>query len=490
MNSPTRPPDPHSAAPEARPHVTRREFLQIFTAVMLPMFMAMIDQTLLATATPIVASEFSNLYDTSWIATAYLLCSAVMVPVYGRLGDRHGRRNMLTLALGVFVAGSCLAALSGSMSCLIAGRAVQGLGAGGLMSLSFALIGELVPPRQRVSYQGYFAIISMTANVLGPIVGGQVVTYVSWRWLFAINLPLGLLAAWRLSKLKGVGRSNAAAPGVSDIPGLMLFAAGTLLLLFGFSSAGHRFDWFSWQTGVLLGAGALTWAGLFVHEKRLTAPFFPVELLAVRPIRLCLVNAVCSTFCLLALVFYLPVYYQLGLGISAARSGTLLAPVLIGFILGGTLGGRHVGRTGAPQPVPVVGLSVAGAGLLVLALASPAPLLIAVTGFITGLGLGPTMPTVQVIVQTIAGRERMGVATSLVVLSRTLGAALGTAVIGGVIYSLLPEADVALWLNRNSGTVAAQSEGVLHAFHIAFFATALIALLGAFNASRVPRIQV
>ncbi len=174
--------------------VTTREFLQIFTAVMLPMLMAIIDQTLLATATPVIAADLGDLFNSSWIATAYLLASATMVPVYGRLGDRYGRRRMLLIAMGVFIAGSLGCAASQSMMQLIASRTVQGLGAGGLMSLSFALIGELVPPRQRVSYQAYFAINSMAGNILGPMIGGLVVAHVSWRWLPAVNIPLGVLA--------------------------------------------------------------------------------------------------------------------------------------------------------------------------------------------------------------------------------------------------------------------------------------------------------
>ena len=473
----------------SRPHVTRGEFLQIFTAVMLPMFMAMIDQTLLATATPVVAADFGNLYDTSWIATAYLLTSAVMIPVYGRLGDRHGRREILLVSLAIFVLGAMLCAASQSMNQLIAARALQGVGGGGLMSLSFALIGELVPPRQRVSYQGYFAIISTAANVLGPVVGGQVVAHASWRWLFVAYLPLGALAAWRLGRMPR-GRHHPDTPGVADLVGLALFAVGTTLLLFGFSSAGHRFAWLSWQTALCISVGALTWAGLLAHEHRHRAPFFPIDLLQIRGLRQSLLTAICSTFCLLALVFYLPVYFQLGLHTGAAQAGLLLTPVLLGFIAGGTLAGRHVGRTGEPKPVPVAGLVLAAIALLVLVAAPSNKVLVAALGFVTGIGLGPTMPTVQVVVQTIAGHERLGAATALVVLSRTLGAALGTALIGAVVYSLMPNVDLSQLVRHESVGNAPGNAEVIRAFRIAFFATALVAAFGAFNASRVPRVRV
>ncbi len=332
--------------------VTTREFLQIFTAVMLPMLMAIIDQTLLATATPVIAADLGDLFNSSWIATAYLLASATMVPVYGRLGDRYGRRRMLLIAMGVFIAGSLGCAASQSMMQLIASRTVQGLGAGGLMSLSFALIGELVPPRQRVSYQAYFAINSMAGNILGPMIGGLVVAHVSWRWLPAVNIPLGVLATWRLMKLPQ-GQRHPESPGLSDLPGLGLFAAGTLLVLFALSSAGHRFAWISWQSVTILALGVASWWVLFLHEKRLAAPFFPIELLQMPAVRQWLRTAMLSTFCLLALIFYLPLYFQLGLHVDSATSGMLLTPVLLGFITGGALGGRRAGRTGDPKSIPI-----------------------------------------------------------------------------------------------------------------------------------------
>ena len=170
------------------------------------------------------------------------------------------------------------------MSQLIAGRALQGVGGGGLMTLSHALIGELIPPRQRASFQGYFAMIFTSANVLGPVLGGLVVSYVSWRWLFALNLPLAVLAAWRLTVL-APGHPNPDAPGVTDVPGLTLFAVGTATLLFGLSSAGHRFAWLSWQTASFVFGGIAAWIALLWHENRQRAPFFPVDLMRIRSMR-------------------------------------------------------------------------------------------------------------------------------------------------------------------------------------------------------------
>lgn len=181
--------------------LTRKMFLIFFSAVFLPMFLAAVDQTILATATPTIVDDLGQLHLSSWIAIAYLLATAASVPIYGWLGDRYGRRNVLNYALGIFCVGSIFSALAQSMPEMIAGRIIQGLGGGGLMSLSQALIAELIPPRQRAKYQGYFAAMFACASIGGPVIGGFVVTHYSWHWLFWGNIPLALIAVWRLSKL-------------------------------------------------------------------------------------------------------------------------------------------------------------------------------------------------------------------------------------------------------------------------------------------------
>jgi len=189
-------------------NVSVRDFLQLFSGVMLPMFLAAVDQTLLATATPAIAADLGGLRDTSWIAIGYLLASTVMVPLYGRLGDRYGRRDLLLAALGGFIVGSLACGLAQSLPQLVVARMLQGLGGGGLMVMAQALIGELVPPRQRARFQGYFAAVFTLASVSGPVLGGLVVTHASWRWLFWVNVPLGLFAAWRLSLLSRGARNR------------------------------------------------------------------------------------------------------------------------------------------------------------------------------------------------------------------------------------------------------------------------------------------
>lgn len=478
---------PSSTHPAPTPQrVSSRQFLQLFTAVMLPMFLAAADQTLLATATPVIAAEFGQLHDTSWLATAYLLTQAAMIPVYGRLGDRYGRREMLFVALAIYVLGGITCASAQSMGWLIAGRVLQGLGGGGLMNMSQAMIAELVPPQERVRFQGYFAIVFTMANVVGPIIGGYTVAHTSWRWLFAVQVPLALFAGWRLSKLPR-GRAHPDAPGLADVPGLVLFIVAITLLLFGLSSGGHRFDWLSFWTVLLFGGAAIVWVALLLHERRLAAPFFPLDLLRLRSVNVLVAVIVCNTACRFALIFYLPIYFQIGLKMGAGQSGLMLVPIMIGLLVG-QQASTHIGiRTGRLNLMPAIGMAIAAAGLLGLALAPPYQALLIALGFLAGLGLGPTFPCAQLIVQTVAGSERLGAVTALTLLSRTAGGAMGAAAAGAIIYGLLPDMSLRELLVAGDSPAG---EEVLRAFHVQFAFLAVVAAAAAVHGRKVPRVSL
>jgi len=478
------PVSPSAEAPvaSAAEKVSLRQFLQLFSGVMLPMFLAAVDQTLLATATPSIAADLGGLRDSSWIAIGYLLASTVMVPLYGRLGDRYGRRDMLLVALGGFVLGSLACGFAQTLGQLVIARVLQGLGGGGLMVMAQALIGELVPPRERARFQGYFAAVFTLASVSGPVLGGLVVTHASWRWLFWINAPLGLFAAWRICALAR-GARNEAAPGIEDLPGMALFTFACVTTLLWVSQAGHRFAWFSLDSGLFVLAAVGLWSALVWRERRHSPAFLPVELLRQQPIAFMALTIVCFAACMFAMVFFLPVYLQLGHGVSAAHAGLMVLPLTFGIVTGSTTTGRLISKFGRPRWLPVIGLSIASGGLLLMALLPPVSGVISGLGFLCGLGFGTVMPTSQVVIQTLSGRERLGIASATTSLARATGSALGTALFGALVFALLRGLDVHDAINLSEAGRAA----VVSAFHHAFFGAALMAALGAWCAWRVPQ---
>jgi EmrB/QacA subfamily drug resistance transporter len=442
------------------------------------MFMAAVDQTLLATATPAIAATLGGLRDSSWIAVGYLLASAIVVPVYGRMGDLRGRRELLFVALAVFALGSLACGVAQSLPQLLAARVLQGMGGGGLMTLSQALIGELVPPRERARFQGYFATVFTAASIGGPVLGGIVVSHTSWRWLFLANLPLAVFAAWRLSRLPP-SEAHARPEHKADIPGHVLFAIGAVSALFWFTSVGHRFAWNSTPSIALVLVAVLTLGGLYWHESRHESPFLPVDLLRERTIGLSTVVVLLFAACLFAIVFFLPIYLQLGHRVSAQYSGLLLLPVTGGMVIAAVTSAQILRRTGRPRWIPVIGLSCAALALFLLGVLPAHMSLIIALGFLCGLGFGCVMPTIQVTIQTVAGRERLGVVTALNGLARSTGGAAGAAMFGAVVFALIPGVERETLLQADVGAI-------VRAFHRAFLLAALVAAAAAVIASRMP----
>lgn len=483
MSEPALP--PLSQSPADAP-VSRAQFVRLFTAVSLPIFLAAVDQTLLATATPAISRDLGDFRDSAWIAVGYLLASTIMAPLYGRFGDRYGRRDALVAALGLFSLGSLACAASQGMWWLIAARLMQGLGGGGLMVMSQALIGEVVPPRQRPRFQAYFGMVFVLASVTGPVLGGLVVSSFSWRWLFIVNLPLAALAAWRVLLLPASSRH--AVPGQThDALGVMLFAATASILLLWLTLAGHRFDWMSLRSALMAGTALVLGAVLVRRERRHPHPFLPVELLRLPAIAWTAATMVLFAAGMFALVFFLPVYLQVGHATGAAHAGLLLLPLTGGLVLGSNFTGRLVAKTGRPDLPARWGLSVAALALLLLGVLPAVPLIIGTLGVAAGLGFGTVMPTSQLVVQTVAGRSRLGAAAATVSLARSTGASVGTAVFGALVFGLASNADLQAALNATSPAATLQ---VIRAFHIAFFCGGGVTLLAAWTSTRVPRVAI
>ncbi len=482
---------PSSQPPRPDDVPDRSQVLALFTAVMLPMFLAAVDQTLLATATPRIALEMGGLNDTSWIAIGYLLAATVMAPIHGRLGDRYGRRGALLAALALFGAGSLGCGLAHTMGSLIGARVVQGLGGGGLMVLSQALIGELVAPRHRPRYQGYFATVFTAASVGGPVIGGFVVNHASWRWLFLVNLPLCLLALWR------VGRLPRAAPSAFrhapfDPWGVLLFVLTACSALLWASLIGHRFAWLSVPSAALLGTALAGGVMLLRQQRRHPAPFLPLDIARVPgAVWLCL-SALCFAGCLFALVFLLPIYLQWGQGVSAANSGLQLLPLTGGLVLGSLLNGRATLRSGVVTQLPPYGFGLAALALLVLGLA-PAPWLTPTAMAACGLGFGTVMPSAQLGLQLLAGQSRLGRAAALLSLSRSCGAALGTAVFSGLAFALLHVTPASPGLAETLPALSLAElppARLMHAFQTVFLVLAGLCLLAAWMARQIPVLSV
>ncbi len=474
------------SAPAETP-VPLRVFARLFGAVVLPMFLAAVDQTLLATATPAIARDLGDLHDSAWIAVGYLLASTIMAPLYGRLGDRYGRRDTLVGALALFALGSLACTAVGGMWWLIAARVLQGLGGGGLMVMSQALIGQIVPARQRPRFQAWFGMVFVFASVVGPVLGGLVVSRWSWRWLFAVNLPLAALAAWRVRTLPRGDAADAAAAHGHDAPGVVLFALTAALSLLWLTLAGHRFGWTSTTSLAMVAVALVLGAVLLRRERALQHPFLPLELLRLPAVAWCGATVVLFAAAMFALVFFLPVYLQLGRHGSAAHAGLLLLPLTVGLVVGANATGRLVARSGRPDQPPRYGLSLAAVALLTLGWAPAGTWLVASLGLIAGLGFGSVMPTSQLLVQAVAGPSRLGAAAATVSLARSSGASLGTAVFGALVFGLVSTADLQAALH---GGDAAAVGRVTHAFHLAFGAAGALTLLAAWVSTRVPRVDL
>ena len=489
------------SASDAQPSI-RDAFRQIFPGVMVAMFLAAADQTILASALPTIASHLGGFAYLSWVVVGYLLAATIAAPVYGHLGDRFGRKTMLLVALGVFTVASVGCAAAPTLLTLIVARAVQGLGGGGLMTLAQALIGEHVPPRERGRFQGYFAGVFALASTSGPILGAYLTEHISWRSIFAINVPLGILAAFLALRMPAIAppRLGAYRP---DIVGTSLFCLATLGLLFALSAAGHALPLDSWKLYALIAVVLLGYVALNAWERRSPHPVIPVRLLQRPEIARPDAVVICFAATLFASILYLPLYLQIGRGLGIGTSGTLLLPITLSMVTGATLTGRLVSYTGEVRIFPIIGLSIATAALIALgatlALASTA-IVLCLTA-LTGAGLGMVMPALQVAVQHAAGRESLGAAIGSMSLCRSVGGAIGVAAIGaiisvsiggaggmlGSIFAHVMDAGPEYVSQLAASDRAAIADQLDHTFRIVFFSIAAIAATGALIATTVPK---
>lgn len=405
---------------------------------LLSMMLAAMDQNIVNTALPRMVSDLGGMAHLSWVVTAFMLCSTSTTPLYGRLSDMFGRRRLFMIAIGVFLAGSALSGLAQDMGELIAFRALQGLGAGGLLTLAQAAVGDVISPRERPRYQGYFTAAFALSSMAGPVLGGVITSLLSWRWVFYVNLPIGALAVALL--LIGLPPRPAEARAQPiDWPGAALLALGTASLLFALSQGG-ALGWFSAEVlGGFLGAGAL-YALFFRQEGRAAAPIVSFGLFANPVYARGVIVSGMMTFAMMGSTVFLPLYYQLVLGMDPAHAGLMLLPQVGGMLLSSFAGGRLVARLGRNKPFLLAGLALEAVALASLAafahLAAP-PACFLVSMGLLGLGIGMGMPNVTTAVQNAIPHRQLGAATGAMSFLRSLGGALGVAVSGALMTGRL-----------------------------------------------------
>ena len=419
----------------------RAVFLRVFPCIVLPMFLAALDSTIVATALPAMAGSLGEVERISWVVVSYLVATTIAAPVYGKLGDALGRKPMMLVALGVFVAASVLCAASTSIIGITAARVLQGLGGGGLMTLSQALIGEVIPPRERARYQGYMATVFMTSSTFGPVAGGWLTQNFGWRSVFLINLPLGLIAL--LMALRLPKRPVSGTRARFDLLGVVFFAGFITALLLALERT-QRFDLAALPTiGLLIAVAVAALLLLLWQERRTPSPLLPLKLLGHPSIWRCDALGACVGAIIVSLVTFVPIYLQVVRGSPPSESGFLILPLTGCIAIGSMATGRVISRTGRTAIIPSIGMGLLAANLFIMAFAIGdiptlrLPLLFAVASLM----LGTAMPVVQMTVQIVAGPRQLGSAAASVQFSRSIGAAFGTAVVGAVLFAVLSNAD-------------------------------------------------
>jgi EmrB/QacA subfamily drug resistance transporter len=445
--------------------------LAIYSGLMIALMLAALDQTIVATALPRVVSELGGITQYSWVFTAYMLGATVTVPLYGQLGDIYGRKPLFIVAITIFLVGSALCGAAQNMVQLVIFRAVQGVGAGGLFPLTLAMIGMIVPPRDRGRYQGLIGSVFAAASIAGPLIGGFIVDTTSWRWIFFVNLPVGIAALAVI--LVTMPRRATRREHSIDWLGAAVLGLGTTSLLLGLVWGGRDYPWGSPQVlGALAASVVLLTAFAFV-ERRVPEPILPFDLLRNQTVAssvacMCFVGAA-----MFGTISFVPLFVQGVIGTSATSSGVVLTPLLLGAVITSFVSGQIVSRTGRYRPNTLIGPVVLGLGeVLLWRMGVNATNAEAARNMvIVGIGLGMMMQIFVLSIQNSVPRAQMGAATALSQFSRSIGATLGVTLMGVIVNQQLP-ASV-----RDQGTVIhrlrpVDREALANALHPAFLLAA------------------
>ena len=413
----------------------------VLSALMVTLLLSALDQTIVGTALPTIIAELNGVDRYTWVVTAYLVTSTTVIPIVSKLSDQFGRKWLLIGAVIIFLIGSALSGASQTMNQLIAFRALQGVGGGALATLVFTLVGDIFSPAERARWQGLFSGVFGLASVIGPALGGWITENSSWRWIFYVNIPLGIIALFLLSsflpanisiRTSVAGRS---AWGRIDWWGAFTAAGATILLLLGLTWGGASYPWASWQViGSLALAGVLFIAFVFA-EMNAREPILPLDLFKNQVFAAGAALSLMVGMALFAVVLYLPIYLQGVLGVKATNSGLIVTPLVVSLAIAAALIGFLVARVGRYQFISIIGavIIVAGFYLLSTMTINTSQQTVVYYMIVLGVGLGMLQPVMTLAVQNAIPRNRLGAGTGAVTYLRTLGSALGAAIIGAVV---------------------------------------------------------
>ncbi len=420
--------------------LSKRQIMIILPGLLMAMMLAMLDQLIVGTALPRIVGDLGGVSHLSWVVTSYILASTITTPLYGKLGDMYGRKRFFIAAIIIFLAGSALSGLSQTMVELITFRAIQGLGAGGLMVGAMATIGDIVPPRERGRYMSYFMVVMMLATVGGPLVGGWITSAFSWRWIFYINLPLGgaalvyLLATMNLPKRRVQHR-------IDYLGGGLLGVMATAIILLA-TWGGTEYRWGSPQVVGLAALAVVSLAGFIAVERRADEPMMPLHVFKNRNFSLTMVLTFFVGLSLFGAMTFLPLYQQTVQGASPTVSGLLFTPLMVGSALTSIVAGQAVTRTGKYKIFPIIGGLIMAVGMFMLSRlgVSTTRTQIILDYVVLGLGMGFLMQMVSLIAQNSVELKDMGVASSARMFFQQIGGSLGVAALGALFASRLNSA--------------------------------------------------